>query len=71
MMLNQAPIGNYFVYGRHNNINIIYLAQSYFQLPKKSIRDNANYLILFPLGKSDINSLYRTVTSADFDKYDD
>ena len=70
MMLDQKPISNYFVYGRHNNINIIYLAQNYFQLPKKSIRDNANYLILFPLGKSDITSLYRTVTSADFDKYD-
>ena len=54
MMLDQRPIANYFVYGRHNNINLIYLAQYYFQLPKKSIRDNANYLILFPLGKSDI-----------------
>src|SRR5271156_1347049 len=69
MMLDQKPIANYFVYGRHNNINIIYLAQNYFQLPKKSIGDNANYLILFPLGKSDIASLFRTVTSADFDKY--
>src|SRR5271156_4724779 len=71
MMLNQKPIENFFVYGRHNNINIIYLAQSYFQLPKKSIRDNANYIILFPQNATDIQSLHRFVTSSDFDKIDD
>src|SRR5271156_6210224 len=71
MMLKQKPIENFFVYGRHNNINIIYLAQSYFQLPKKSIRDNANYIILFPQNATDIQSLHRFVTSSDFDKIDD
>src|SRR3977135_1644989 len=71
MMLKQGPIENFFVYGRHNNINIIYLAQSYFQLPKKSIRDNANYIILFPQNATDIQSLHRYVTSTDFEKIDD
>src|SRR3977135_314422 len=71
MMLKQGPIENFFVYGRHNNINIIYLAQSYFQLPKKSIRDNANYITLFPQNATDIQSLHRYVTSTDFEKIDD
>src|SRR3981189_113213 len=71
MMLKQNPIEKFFVYGRHNNINIIYLAQSYFQLPKKSIRDNANYIILFPQNATDIQSLHRYVTSTDFPKIDD
>src|SRR5438477_11612838 len=68
MMLKQGPIENFFVYGRHNNINLIYLAQSFFQLPKKSIRDNANYIILFPQNATDIQSLHRFVTSIDFSK---
>src|SRR5437773_5468963 len=71
MMLKQGPTENFFVYGRHNNINLIYLAQSYFQLPKKSIRDNANYIILFPQNATDIQSLHRFVTSTDFPKIGD
>ena len=66
MMLNQNAIANYFVYGRPCNINIIYLTQTYFQLPLKSIRNNANYLILFPLKQTDINNVHRYVTSKDF-----
>src|SRR5271156_2629450 len=71
MLLPQSVIKQYFTHGRHNNINVIYLTQSYFHLDKKSIRDNANYLILFPLGKTDIKNLYQFLTSSDFDKFDD
>ena len=71
MLLSQSVIKQYFTHGRHNNINVIYLTQSYFQLDKKSIRDDANYLILFPLGKTDIKNLYQFLTSTDFKNKND
>ena len=34
--------------GRHNNCNTIYIAQNYFRLPRHTIRENSNFIILFP-----------------------
>jgi len=38
----------YCIRGRHSNINCVYLAQHYFKLPRLTIRDNANFMCLFP-----------------------
>ena len=38
----------YFTRGRHKNIDLFYLVQSFFKIPNKGIRDNANVLMLFP-----------------------
>lgn len=37
----------YFSQGRHNNIDVFYLGQTYSHIPKQLIRDNANFIILF------------------------
>ena len=34
--------------GRRNNCGTIYIAQNYFQLPRHTIRENSNFIILFP-----------------------
>ena len=44
---NQSLMAEYFVLGRHYNINTIYLAQSLIKVPKNCIRDNSNIFILF------------------------
>ena len=44
----QKQIENYFTRGRHNNCNVIYIAQNWFELPNKTIRGNCNLILLFP-----------------------
>ena len=37
----------FFIRGRHNNLDIYYLSQSYFDLSKRTLRKNSNKNILF------------------------
>ena len=37
----------FFIRIRHNNLDIYYLSQSYFDLPKRTIRNNSNKMFLF------------------------
>ena len=54
---NQSAVESYFVFGRHNNVNVIYLSQSFFDLPR-IIRLNANYLVLFKLSQRNLTEIY-------------
>ena len=38
----------YYTPGRHNNFNTIYIAHNYFRLPRHTVRENSNFIILFP-----------------------
>ena len=38
----------YYICGRHSNVNCFYLSQNYFKLPRQAIRENANFICLFP-----------------------
>ena len=38
----------YYTRGRHNNCDTIYIAQNYFRLPRHTIRENSNFIILIP-----------------------
>lgn len=61
----QAQLSKYFTRGRHNNINVIYISQSYFHLPRKTIRNNSNFIILFKLQTRDVENIYRDLVSCD------
>ena len=65
---NQKIMEMYFTRGRHNKANVIYLSQSYFDLPLKSIRNNSNVLILFKLGKRDLSNIYYNLLSSFIEK---
>jgi len=43
----QDAVREYFLMGRHANVNYFYLCQMYAKIFKHLIRDNANLLILF------------------------
>lgn len=45
---NQKPISDYFMCCRKMGVSVMYLAQSYFSIPR-FIRQNANYLIILKL----------------------
>ena len=38
----------YYTRGRHNNCDTTYIAQNYLRLPRHTIRENSNFIILFP-----------------------
>ena len=44
---NSSFMDRFFIRGRHNNLDFYCLSQSYFDLPKKTIRNNSNKIILF------------------------
>ena len=51
----------FFIRGRHNNLDIYYLSQSYFDLLKRTILKNSNKIILFNQTLKDIEHIYRDV----------
>ena len=64
---NSRFIDQFFIRGRHNNLDIYYLSQSYFDLPKRTIRNNSNRIILFNQTLKDIEHIYRDVAGYDMD----
>lgn len=62
---NQDTIRNYFSMGRHNNIDSIYIGQTYSKVPKQLIRDNANVLIVFKQDETNLKHIYNDHVNAD------
>ena len=67
---NQKLIDPFFTRGRHSDIDVYYLAQSYFDLPKRSIRNNSNIVILFKQTLKDVENLHRDIAGFDM-SYDE
>ena len=70
---NSRFIDQFFMRGRHNNLDIYYLSQSYFDLPKRTIRNSSNKIILFNQTLKDIEHIYRDVAGYDmnYDEFKD
>ena len=62
---NSRFTDQFFIRGRHNNLDIYYLSQSYFDLPKGTIRNISNKKILFNQTLKDIEHIYRDVAGYD------
>ena len=54
----QNKCETYYIRGRHSNVDCFYLAQNYFKLPRQTIRENANFICLFPQDLKNINHIY-------------
>ena len=54
---NQRLIDPFFTRGRHNDLDVYYLSQSYFDLPKRTIRNNSNIIILFQQTLNDVEHI--------------
>ena len=63
MLLSKQESNNnlFFTRGRHNNIDIYYIPQSYFHLSKNTIRNNSNIYILFKPTLRDIILLFHDI----------
>ena len=49
---------SYYVKGRHSNVDCFYLAPNYFKLPRQTIRQNANFICLFPQDMKNLNHIF-------------
>lgn len=58
----------YYIRGRHSNVDCFYLAQNYFKLPRQTIRENANFICLFPQDLKNVNHIYDDHVGTDMTK---
>ena len=58
---NSSQIDEYFTRGRHENLDVYYISQSYFGLPRQNIRNDSNRLILFKHSLRDVESMYKDI----------
>src|SRR6218665_3528322 len=62
---NQNKCESYYIRGRHSNVDCFYLAKNYFKLPRQTIRENTNFICLFPQDLKNINNIYKDHVGAD------
>ena len=62
---NSSQIYDFFTTGRHEDLNVYYISQSYFGLPRQSIRKNSDKLILFKQTLREVQSMYQDIGAFD------
>ena len=62
---NSSQIDEFFTRGRHEDLDVYYISQSYFALPRQSIRNNSDRLILFKQTLRDVQSMYHDIGALD------
>ena len=67
---NSFQIDEFFTRGRHEDLDVYYISQSYFALPRQSIRNNSDRLILFKQTLRDVQSMYYDIGAYDMN-YDE
>ena len=67
---NSSQIEEFFTRGRHEDLDVYYISQSYFGLPRQSIRNNSDRLILFKQTLRDVQSMYYDIGAYDMN-YDE
>ena len=55
-------IDAFFTRGRHQNLDIYYIFQSWYDLPKNTIRNNCSRIMLFPQTLKDITKIYNDIS---------
>jgi hypothetical protein len=65
----QKEIESYYTRGRHSSVQCIYIAQSYFELPKRTIRDNSSLIILFQQPSINWSNIHQQLAANDIEDY--
>ena len=58
LLEKQMKAEAYYTRGRHNNCDTFYISQNYFRLPRQTIRENTNLIILFPQDAKNIAHIH-------------
>ena len=67
LLEKQNKAESYYTRGRHNNCDTFYISQNYFRLPRQTIRENANFIILFPQDSKNLTHIYADHCSGDME----
>ena len=62
---NNSQIDEFFTGGGHEDLDVFYNSQSCFGLPRQSIRNNSDRLILFKQTLRDVQSMYHAIGAFD------
>ena len=57
-LTNQNKAESYYTRGRHNNCDTLYISQNYFRLNRQTVRENSNFIILFPQDAKNLNHIH-------------
>ena len=68
LLEKQNTCESYYVRKRHCNVDCFYLAQNYFKLPRQTIRENANFIGLFPQDLKSLNHIFDDHVGSDMTK---
>ena len=69
LLLEKQNTGeSYYVRERHSNVDCLYLAQHYFKPPRQTIRENANFICLFPQDLKNLNHIFDDHLTSDMTK---
>ena len=63
-------IDEFFTRGRHEDLDVYYISQTYFALPRQNIRNNSDRLLLFKQRIRDVQSRHQDIGAFDM-KYDE
>ena len=67
---NSSQKDDFFTRGRHEDLDVYYISQSFFGLTTQSIRNNSDRLILFKQTLRDVQNMYQDIGAFDM-KYDE
>ena len=67
IMEKQDKISDYYTRSRHNNTQCFYISQNVMKIPKSTVRENANLIILFKLSDADIRNVHEQLVLSDMD----
>lgn len=56
--INKTVVRDIFTLGRHRNLDVVYIVQSYTKLDKHLIRDNCNFVVLFRQDDLNLKHVY-------------
>ena len=62
---NSSEIDEFFKRGSHEDLDVYYISQSCFALPRQSIRNNSDRLILFKQTLRVVQSMYYDIGAFD------
>ena len=68
LLEKQNTCESYYVRGWHSNVDCFHLAQNYFKLPRQTIRENANFICLFPQDLKNLNHIFDDHVGSDMTK---
>ena len=59
LLEKQNKAQSYYTRGRHSNCDCFYISQNYFKLDRQTVRENSNFIILFPQSEKNLDHINR------------